>query len=154
MLRSAPGEIEADLQRVYPGRRIGEFWRTISPRQTGEMTPRELITLIEELPDDSRYARRRKTAWSLQERLTAMIANISMASRQDYRNAHGADLDWTQIDPPELPHEREAREARERQAAHTKVIGPAVFEAMLRGDLKMTDIDPSRPIEDALQGVA
>ncbi|MGW0052041.1 hypothetical protein [Nocardia nova] len=152
-MRSAPWEIEADLQRFY-GRRIGEFWRTISPRQTAEMMPRELVALVEELPDDSRYKRVAHTAWSLQERLAAKIANVLQAGRAEYLHVNGGELQWEPIAPPELPHERAAREAAEREKAHHNVLGPKVFEAMLRGELKMTDIDPSRPIEEALQGVA
>ncbi|OXR46675.1 hypothetical protein B7C42_01650 [Nocardia cerradoensis] len=153
MLRAAPWQIEADLQRFY-GRRIGEFWRTVSPRQTGEMTPRELVALVKELPDDSRYKRVAHTAWSLQERLAAKIVNAVQSSRAEYLHVNGGELRWTPVEPPELPHERKAREAAEAEKQHQNVLGPKVFEAMLRGELKMSDIDPSRPIEEALQGVA
>lgn len=154
MLRSAPSQIEADILQFCPGRRIAEFWRTVGPRQTGEMTPRELCVIVHELPDVSRYKRRREHAWTLFEELAARVGNLLQAYRQDYRNAHGAEHEWEPVTAPELAHERRAREAKERESQHRATLGPAVFDLMLRGELKMTDIDPSRPIEEALQGVA
>ena len=153
-MRSAPAQIEADLQRFYPGRRIAEFWRTVGPRRTGEMTPRELITLVTELPEESRFKRRRGHAWTLGEEIAAGIWNVLQAYRVDYRNAHGAEHEFTPLQAPELPHERRAREAKEREQQHRARLGPEVFDRMLRGELKMTDIDPTRPIEEALQAVA
>lgn len=150
LLKSAPKEIEADLQRVYPGRRIAEFWRTISPKQTGEMTPRELVVLVEELPDDSRFKRARGHAWSLLEELTAGVVNVLQAHREDYRNAHGKQHEWEPITARELSHEVVAREARERQQAQKRSFGPEILGRMLRGELLMTDIDTSRPIEEVL----
>ncbi|MEV6449649.1 hypothetical protein [Amycolatopsis sp. NPDC051716] len=150
LLKSAPNEIEADIQSEYPGRRVGEFWRTIGPRQTGEMTPRELVVLVSQLPETSRYKRAKNTAWTVLERLAARIVNVLEAHRGDYRNAHGAQYDWAPVTPPELAHERAAREAREEKAARQRALGPMVLERMLRGELRMSDIDVTRPIEEAL----
>lgn len=114
------------------------------------MTPRELVVLVTELPDESRFKRTKSTAWSLLEQLAARQINILQAYRQDYRNAHGAQHDWEPITAPELAHERRAREAREREEQQRAVLGPAVLERMLRGELRMTDIDVTRPIEEVL----
>jgi hypothetical protein len=150
LLRSAPSHIEADLQRFYPGRRIAEFWRTISPARTGEMTPRELIVLVTELPDNSQFKRARATAWTLTEQLAARLVNVLEGQRKDYRNAHGAEHDWQPVIPPELEHERLAREAAEAKAAHHNMLGPLILERMLRGELLMTDIDITKPVEEVL----
>ncbi|KZM70755.1 hypothetical protein AWN90_40050 [Nocardia terpenica] len=114
------------------------------------MTPRELLVLVDELPGDSRYKRARSTAWTLQENLTARLINELQDYRRDYRNAHGAEHHVALVTPPELPHETTAREAAEHRRAHHRALGPAVLERMLRGELRMTDIDPTRPIEEAL----
>lgn len=114
------------------------------------MTPRELVVLVEGLSETSKFKRSQVTAWTLSERLLAAGLNVAHGQREDYRNAHDAPYDWTPAEPPELEHERRMREARERADAQRAVLGPAVLERMLRGELRMTDIDISRPIEEVL----
>ncbi|MFE3229343.1 hypothetical protein [Nocardia sp. NPDC059228] len=150
LLKLAPNQIEADLQRYYPGRRIAEFWRTVGLRRTGEMTPRELVVLIEELPEDSRFKRKRSTAWTLLERLLAASINLQHCMREDYRSAHGADYHFTPIEAPELDHERRRREAREAANIHRRQLARAVIDRMLSGQLRTADIDVTKPIEEVL----
>lgn len=146
----APTAIEADIAQYYPGRRIAEFWRSVGLRRTGEMTPRELIVLVTELPDESRFKRQRSTAWTLIERLVAASINISHSMREDYRNAHGVDYDYTPVTPPELAHEQRAREARERAAIERRQLARTVIDRMLSGQLRIAHIDVTKPIEEAL----
>ncbi|MEV6258083.1 hypothetical protein AB0L97_32995 [Nocardia sp. NPDC051911] len=150
LLKSAPDQIEADMGRQYPGRSVKEFWRTIGPRQTGEMSPREFVVLVKGFTDESLFKRTKYTAWTVRERLAARIVNVLEAHRGDYRHAHGAEHDWAPVTPPELPHERAAREAQETKAERQRALGPAVLERMLRGELRMSDIDITKPIEEAL----
>ncbi|MFD6357946.1 hypothetical protein [Nocardia tengchongensis] len=119
-------------------------------RRTGEMTARELVVLIEQLPEDSGFKRKRSTAWTLLERLLAASINLQHFSRQDYRSAHGADYQFTPIEAPELDHERRRRESREKARAHRHKLQQEVMDRMLSGQLRMSDIDTTKPIEEAL----
>ncbi|GAB3211354.1 hypothetical protein [Nocardia tengchongensis] len=150
LLKLAPKQIEADLQHCYPGRRIAEFWRTVGLRRTGEMTARELVVLIEELPDDSGFKRKRSTSWTLLERLLAASINLQHLMRQDYRSRYGADYHFTPIEAPELDHERRRREARESAQTRRRQLQQAVLDRMLSGQLQMSDIDTTKSIEEVL----
>ncbi|WP_063039727.1 hypothetical protein [Nocardia pseudovaccinii] len=150
---SAPKQIEAGIQSEYPGRRIAEFWRTIGPRRTGEMTPRELCVLVEGLSDASWYKRSRASSWTLLEQFAAGVVNVLQAYRQDYRNAHGAEHDWTLIEMPELEHIRAKREAEEQQRMTRRQLAGRVFDAMLTGRLRMSEIDVNADIEEVLAAI-
>lgn len=133
-----------------PGRRIAEFWRTVGPRQTGEMTPRELCVIVNELPDTSRYKRARVHAWSLAEELAAGAVNVLQAYRRDYRNAHGAEHEWTAVTAPELEHERIIRERAEYERAYQDYLRTTVYDKLLHGQLSVADIDMTKSVEEVL----
>lgn len=118
------------------------------------MTPRELCVLVEGLPDNSWFKRTNGHAWSKLEELVATVTNAIHGLRAQYVAAHGAEWDWTVLTAPELPHERRAREARERREAakrqYHNSLRRTVIERMLSGELKLADIDMSKSIEETL----
>jgi hypothetical protein len=70
LLREAPDVVEADLQRFYHVD-LADYWR-------GELSPRRLSVLIEQLPPDSATARRYSDAdgWS---RLEFLVSDLFQA---------------------------------------------------------------------------
>ena len=75
-MQLAPGEIEADIRRFYPGCRLSQWWHTLRTGDVdGGMSPRELIVLVEELPDESRFKRRMGSGFTNVEALLAALVN-------------------------------------------------------------------------------
>ena len=104
------------------------------------MSSRELLVMIEELPEDSRTMRAYLSAWTTAERLSAINANILHGIRADYRQAHEADYEYEPVEPPELEYQREARiEAEAARESRGKTI-TATLDAMLRGEIRMEDV--------------
>ncbi|MEU6582814.1 hypothetical protein [Nocardia sp. NPDC046763] len=114
------------------------------------MTPRELVVLVNELPSDSRFKRGHSSSWTLTERLIAASINLQHSLREDYRSAHDADYHFTPVEAPELERDRRAREAQERAAQHRNQLARTALDRILSGELQMTDIDVTKPIEEAL----
>jgi hypothetical protein len=86
-----PEEIEADIQRFYPGRRIAEFWRSLQ-YGTNEMTLRELRVLVMHLPEESATAcAYRGSTWSSIEYLLADLRDVSHVHRMEFVAANSKD---------------------------------------------------------------
>ncbi len=115
------------------------------------MTARELMVLITELPGDSRFRQTRVQPWSRLEQLIAATANAVHGLREDYRGVHGAEYDWSPLEPPELPHIRSAREAAAAERVAVADARRDLMAGLLSGQLRMADIDTSRPIEEVLK---
>jgi hypothetical protein len=111
------------------------------------MSARELCVLVEELPDDSRFKRTQAAAWTLVERLLAASLNVEHGLREDYRGRHGADYEYTPVEMPELDGERDHRAEQQ----HRRQLARQVFEGMLSGRLRMSEIDVHSDIEEVLR---
>lgn len=105
-------QIEADIARFYPGRRIGEWWRT--EFGVGEtMTSRELMVLVEQLPEES-ATKRAITGddWTTLHHLVANIQDIANFTRADTTNYRGGSAN-----PEPIKRPGQAKQAAEKQAA-------------------------------------
>lgn len=110
------------------------------------MSARELCVLVEELPDTSRFKRAQASAWTLVEQLLAASLNVEHGIREDYRGRNGADYDYTPVEMPELAGERSRRDEQQ----HRRQLAGRVFDALLSGQLRMSEIDVHSDIEEVL----
>ena len=153
-LELAPGEIEADLQHVYPGRHIREWYCTIAPstvaanrgqdyvdrvlaRNEG-MTSRELLVLIDQLPEDSQTSRKLKSAWTIAETLAARHFNAfgsTVFQEGSYEIEPGSPI--TRVAPQyviDLAAEQAAETVAEAQVADEEL------RALVSGEMNLSDL--------------
>lgn len=126
-------EVEADILRFYPGRRIREWWRTELGNTsefggTTDMTSRELMVLVDQLPEES-ATKRAITGddWPTLHHLVANVLDAVTFSRADYANAHGNNVTPERIKRPRELAEADAKQATAR-SKHDDVI------AQMRGE--------------------
>lgn len=155
-LELAPGEIAADIQHFYPGRHISEWYCTIAPSTVacnrGEdylthvlnrspvrgMTSRELLELIENLPEDSQTSRKLKSAWTIAETLAVRHFNAfgsTVFQEGSYEIEPGSPV--TRVAPKfviDLKAEADVETRAEEQ------ISDGDLHALVLGDMNLSDL--------------
>lgn len=125
VLRYHPHEVEADVARFYPGRRLAEWWRWLFGAPGTHMSSRELWVLISQLPDDSATkAAIREDPWTQRDHLLADVVDVLGFLRADYGVVHGAKRQPDTVPRParELQKAQEREEARRTQRALHDVL--------------------------------
>ncbi len=126
-------EVEADLARFYPGRRIREWWRTELGNTsefggTTDMTSRELMVLVDQLPEESATKRAiTGDEWTTLHHLIANIQDTTNFARADTITYRGGTANPERIKRPRDLAEAAAKQATAR-SKHDDVI------AQMRGE--------------------
>lgn len=105
-LRTFPTEIEYDINHLWPGHDIAEWWR-------GEMSSRRLALFLDHLPETSAtMMAAHETEWPQANYLLAYIGDQLAYGRAEFVQANGG-----QLTPQALPRpgDQSVEERREEQ---------------------------------------